>query len=283
MGFGFPNPVLILCTAGACKSASFEAMQFVAEADSGGRRTLRRKRIKKLGKRVIRAVSDFILRQSRIGVGPVFPPSVFPWLVEFQTEWHRIRDELDRVLANHGALPAFHEVSPDQKRISQGDSWKVFPFYGFGDPFEPNLARCPQTARLLKRVPDLRNAMFSILAPRYHIPAHRGPTNGLIRIHLGLIVPGNADVCRIRVGDRVFGWEEGKCVVFDDYYEHEVWNDTDQARVVLFFDVDRPLRPLGRLVNRLVLAIVKRSDYVKDAKRNAAEWNTRYAALEQQR
>jgi aspartyl/asparaginyl beta-hydroxylase (cupin superfamily) len=184
------------------------------------------------------------------------------------------------VLATREALPAFHEVSPDQKRISKGDSWKIFPFYAFGDSFEPNLRRCPQTARLLAEVPHLRNAMFSILAPRYHIPAHKGPTNGIIRIHLGLIVPGGADVCRIRVGDKVFGWEEGKCVVFDDYFEHEVWNDTDRPRVVLFFDVDRPLRPLGQLVNLVVIAAIKRSAYVRDAKRNAQEWDTRYSDLE---
>jgi beta-hydroxylase len=205
---------------------------------------------------------------------------VFPWLGSLEADWRLIRKELDQVIANRDALPAFHEVSPDQKRISQGDRWKIFPFYAFGDSFEPNLARCPETARLLKQVPHLRNAMFSILAPRYHIPPHRGPTNGIIRIHLGLIVPGGKDVCRIRVGDRVFGWEEGKCVVFDDYFDHEVWNDTDHPRVVLFFDVDRPLKPFGWLVNRLLLALIKRSDYVKDAKRNAREWNTRYADSE---
>lgn len=247
------------------------------------RRQARRKRVKKAGKRLIRAVSDFISRQSRIGVGPTFPPTVFPWLEQFEANWQGIRKELETVLETQGVLPTFHQVSPDQKRISKGDNWKIFPFYVFGDSFEPNVARCPETARLLKRVPHLRNAMFSILAPRYHIPPHKGPTNGIIRIHLGLIVPGGPDVCRIRVGDCIFGWEEGQCVVFDDYFEHEVWNDTDRPRVVLFFDVDRPLRPLGRLVNRFVIAAIKRSAYVKDAKRNAREWNTHYTDFESKR
>ena len=243
-------------------------------------RERRRNRVKKAGKRLIRAVSDFISRQSLIGPGPTFPPTVFPWLDRFEAEWRTIRAELELVLATNEALPTFHQLSVDQKRISQGESWKVFPFYVFGDSFEPNLERCPETARLLARVPHLRNAMFSILAPRYHIPAHKGPTNGIIRIHLGLIVPGGPEACRIRVGDRIFGWEEGKCVVFDDYFDHEVWNDTDRPRVVLFFDVDRPLKPLGRLVNRLVIAAIKRTAYVKDAKRNAREWNARYTEFE---
>lgn len=246
-------------------------------------RERRRKRVKKAGKRMIRALSDFISSQSRIGPGPVFSPAVFPWLAAFENNWRRIRAELEEVLENRDELPAFHELSPDQRRISRGDSWKIFPFYAFGDSFLPNLERCPETARLLRQVPNLRNAMFSILAPHYHIPPHRGPTNGIIRIHLGLIVPGGPDVCRIRVGDQIFGWQEGKCVVFDDYFEHEVWNETDQPRVVLFFDVDRPLRPVGWLVNRLMIFAIKRSAYVRDAKKNAREWNTRYTDFESKR
>lgn len=246
-------------------------------------REWRRERVKKAGKRLIRDLSDFIASQSRIGVGPVFPSTVFPWLVSFEDNWRQIRAELEQVLENRDQLPAFHELSPDQKRISRGDRWKIFPFYAFGDSFPPNLARCPETARLLRQVPNLRNAMFSILDPHYHIPPHRGPTNGIIRIHLGLIVPGGPDVCRIRVGDRIIGWEEGKCIVFDDYFEHEAWNESDRPRAVLFFDVDRPLKPLGWLVNRMVIFAIKRSAYVRDAKRNAREWNQRYTDFESKR
>jgi beta-hydroxylase len=237
-----------------------------------------RQLLKGAARGVVGATSRLIARQSLIGSEPVFSPAVFPWLARFEERWPAVRAELDEVLRTHAALPAFHELSPDQKPISTGDNWKVFPFYVFGDPFEPNLARCPETARLLARVPQLRNAMFSILSPHYHVPPHCGPTNGIIRIHLGLIVPGGVESCRIRVADRVFGWEEGKCVVFDDYFEHEVWNDSDKVRVVLFFDVDRPLRPLGRLVNRCLLAGIRRSAYVKDLKRNASEWERRYQA-----
>jgi beta-hydroxylase len=239
-------------------------------------RRQRRKRRKRSGKAWIQSLSSFIERHSRIGAGPRFSPSVFPWLAAFEENWHLIRAELDHVLAVADRLPAFHEVSPDQKRISHGDHWKIFPFYVFGDAFGPNLERCPQTARLLATVPNLRNAMFSILSPRYHIPPHRGPTNGVIRIHLGLIVPGGPDTCRIRVGSEVFGWEEGKCVVFDDYYEHEVWNDCDRSRVVLFFDVDRPLKAVASVVNKLVIGAIKQSPYVKDAKRNTWAWEAAY-------
>jgi aspartyl/asparaginyl beta-hydroxylase (cupin superfamily) len=230
--------------------------------------TLRRRWVKATAKTAMAAVARLFQQQSLIGAQPVFDPSVFPWLAEFESHAPEILTELEAVLGGSERLPSFHEVSPDQARISQGRNWQVYPFYAFGDPFPPHCERCPKTAALLAGVPNLRNAMFSILAPRYHIPAHQGPTNGIIRIHLPLLVPRDWQSCRIRVGDRTFSWQPGQAVVFDDYYEHEVWNDTDETRVVLFFDVDRPMRPLGHLLNRLLIGIFKHSAYVKDAKRN---------------
>ena len=54
----------------------------------------------------------------------------------------------------------------------------------------------------------------------------------------------------MRVGDKMIYWEEGKCVIFDDTHKHEVWNDTDGIRVVLLFDVFRPLPGWLTLVNK---------------------------------
>jgi len=246
-------------------------------------RQVRRRIILRTGKILIRTMSRIIASQSLIGDTPVFDKSVFPWTADFEADWKKVRAELERVLRGLDELPSFHELSPDQYRISRGDNWKTFVFYVFGERFDPNCTRCPETARLLDRTPHLRNAWFSILAPHYRIPPHKGPTNGIIRIHLGLIVPRDSEHCRIRVDQEVFGWEEGKCVVFDDYFEHEVWNDTDEQRVVLFFDVDRPLRPLGRLLNKLLLAGIRRSPYVRDARRNMLAWEKRYREREQAR
>jgi aspartyl/asparaginyl beta-hydroxylase (cupin superfamily) len=247
-------------------------MQAETQTDSpAGFRAIRRRWVKSVAKSAMAAVAAFFRRQSLIGAEPVFHRDVFPWLAEFESHWPEILAELQVVLGDQAKLPAFHEVSPDQARISRGRNWQVYAFHTFGDPFPPHCAACPRTAALLESVPGLRNSMFSILAPHYHIPAHQGPTNGIIRIHLPLIVPRDREACRIRVGDRVFSWELGKAVVFDDYYEHEVWNDSDDLRVVLFFDVDRPMRPLGRWVIRLLIGIFKQSAYVKDAKRNLWE------------
>ncbi len=222
----------------------------------------------KSGRFLVQTLADFIGRQSLIGDQPVFDRSVFPWIEELENNWQKIQAELNEVLNSRHSLPSFHEVSPYQKRISKGDNWKTFVFYVFGDRFEPNCHRCPQTARLLEQVPSLRNAGFSILAPHYHIPPHRGPTNGIVRIHLALKIPRDSQDCWLRVDDRILHWKEGECIVFDDFYEHEVQNNTGEERAVLFFDVDRPMRLPGRLLTQLLINVFKYSAYVKDPMKN---------------
>jgi len=95
--------------------------------------------------------------------------------------------------------------------------------------------------RVLQKIPGMKSAMFSILAPRKHIPEHRGLWKGVLRYHLGLIIPEPVGSSRIRVGKDVRFWEEGKSMIFDDSHPHEVWNDCDSQRIVLFVDVERPL------------------------------------------
>jgi len=231
-------------------------------------RSVRREMVMKSGRFLVQTLADFIRRQSLIGDQPVFDRSVFPWIEELENNWQKIHAELNDVLKSRDSLPSFHEVSPYQERISKGDNWKTLVFYVFGDRFEPNCQRCPQTARLLAQVPRLRNAGFSILAPHYHIPPHRGPTNGIVRIHLALKIPKDSQNCWLRVDDRILHWKEGECIVFDDFYEHEVQNDTDEERVVLFFDVDRPMRLPGRLLTQSLINVFKYSAYVRDPMKN---------------
>ena len=172
-------------------------------------------------------------------------------------------------------IPTFHQISPDQGRISKGDNWKTYTFYAIGARIDDNCAECPVTAELLDKLPNLQNAWFSILAPRYHIPPHKGPTKAFIRCHLGLQVPKEREKCWIRVDEEICHWEEGKCLVFDDTYEHEVLNDTDEWRVVLFLDFDRPMDRIGTWFNQGVLGLIRSSHYFKDPMKNITNWNQR--------
>ena len=69
------------------------------------------------------------------------------------------------------------------------------------------------------------------------IPPHTGVTNTRLVAHLPLLVP---ERCGFRVGSETRAWAEGRTWVFDDTIEHEAWNDSDQLRGVLIFDVWSP-------------------------------------------
>ena len=235
-----------------------------------------RKSVIRTGKRLFRRSNAFFARQSLVGDRPILDNRQFPFLEAFEGEWKAILAEVEPVLAQRKMLPAFHEISPDQMKISMNQSWKVLVLYGFGTRSESNCRRFPKTAELLSRVPNLQSAWFSIIEPGYHIPAHRGVTKGILRAHLGLKVPEAAERCRMRVGDAIVSWHPGKSFVFDDLYEHEVWNETPEERVILLFDFDRPMRLWGRVLNRVLIGTLRLSPYFRDARRNLEAWENRF-------
>jgi aspartyl/asparaginyl beta-hydroxylase (cupin superfamily) len=133
---------------------------------------------------------------------------------------------------------------PDRTHaLTNNRSWSAYRFWENGQFFEENAARCPQTTHAISQLPlpfiRARSpmALFSILEPHTHIPPHNGMLNTRLICHLPLIVPDN---CRLRVGNHTRAVEEGKVLIFDDSIEHEAWNDSDEVRVILLFEIWRP-------------------------------------------
>ena len=245
-----------------------KAREGVAHTGHQGRR-------RALGKLAMRTLDAFLVRHSKVAATPFLDHAAFPWVTGLEAQAAAIRAELNQVMQRPQDIPTFHEMSPDQARISTGDNWRTFVFSVFGQRIQENCERCPHTAKTLDQVPGLQNAWFSILAPGYHIPPHRGPTKAVVRCHLGLVIPAQAERCWIRVGDKTRHWENGRCLLFDDTFEHEVHNDTAEARVVLFIDVDRPLDSTGERCRRVALALLRASSYVKRPLANLERWNRR--------
>lgn len=117
--------------------------------------------------------------------------------------------------------------------------WKTFPLIFFGIHHRENQNFCPETTKLIKQIPELVLAEFSILHPHSHILPHKGYSNAVLRNHLPLIVPDGKQ-CALKIEDETHFWEKGKLVVFDDSFVHEAWNNSDEIRVVLMFDVAKP-------------------------------------------
>src|SRR3712207_43688 len=154
--------------------------------------------VSRWGKKLRHRVSAVIARSSKVSDRPVFDPSLFPWVAEFERGWPEIRAEVEDLLARGGdAIPALAEISPDHRRIAPPGKWKSFFLWGYGYRLEENLRRCPKTAEAVAKIPGLNSAFFSILTPGAHIPRHRGVTKAILTAHLGLVVPKEREACRM--------------------------------------------------------------------------------------
>ncbi|HEY9619799.1 MAG TPA: aspartyl/asparaginyl beta-hydroxylase domain-containing protein [Crinalium sp.] len=229
--------------------------------------------------KTIKYLESLVPAYSKVGNSIFFQPEQFPWSKELEANWKVIRQELDRVMEYADELPNFQDISPRQHRIANDNLWKTYFFFAFGFRSKKNCDRCPETTKLLKKIPGLKVAFFSILAPGKHIPEHYGKHKGLIRYHLGLKVPEPRTACRIRICDQIAYWEEGKSLMFDDTFPHEVWNDTDGYRVVLFLDIARPMRFPMSFVNWLVCTILSLSPVVQVARGNHETWEKQFEAM----
>lgn len=173
----------------------------------------------------------------------------FPWFDDLASQTAAIRAELEALIADPGAdlIPYVRMekgVSGSQwDPLNHNLDWGACFLWEYGRPNMPVLERCPRTANALAALPSARipgrapSAFFSMLKPHTRIPPHTGVTNTRAIVHLPLIVPPG---CGFRVGGETREWIVGKPFAFDDTIEHEAWNDSDELRAVLIFDVWNP-------------------------------------------
>jgi beta-hydroxylase len=216
------------------------------------------------------------LKLAKLGNPCVYDSAAFPWAAAVEREWRLIRAELDRVLARKAELPDVQEMMTDAAALSRDGGWKVFPLIAYGLRSQANIDLCPETWRIVQTIPGLTTAMFSILEPGKRIPPHRGPYNGVLRLHLGLIIPEPRERTALRVGPERRHWQEGRALIFDDAYEHEAWNETAGLRVVLFVDFRKPLRFPVSALNRLLLGLAVFTPFVRESGENLRRWERRF-------
>jgi aspartyl/asparaginyl beta-hydroxylase (cupin superfamily) len=165
---------------------------------------------------------------------PWYDAQEFPLAAYLQENFPAIREE---ILALDPS--GFHR---EGERIRRSGDWDVAFFYERGRRRDELCEACPVTARGIDAYPAMRTITGLIYLSRMrgstHIAAHRGPTNLRLRCRLGIEVPSGD--CAIRVGDETRRWRQGRCLVFDDFFEHEAWNHTDQDRIVLIVDLWHP-------------------------------------------
>ncbi|MCH2111410.1 MAG: aspartyl/asparaginyl beta-hydroxylase domain-containing protein [Planctomycetes bacterium] len=172
----------------------------------------------------------------------------FPWTQSLEEAFPVIRAELD-------ALPKGDYTPWPGTDLNQG-KWNTFPFFVPGHRYERNIDLCPETTKLIEAaIPKVTMASFSYMEPGAHIAPHSGFSHAVLRTHLALRVPEGETW--LRVGHQTRGWEEGKVFVFDDMYEHEAKNATEEPRIVLMCDFLRPFSKrtslLGHFRQQLII------------------------------
>lgn len=204
---------------------------------------------------------------TRLPAIPFFDRAHFPWLSELEAATEAIRNDAAEMIKQdwqkfhpYIQYPAGAPVNQWQA-LNHSPSWSTLHLWKGGERIADACARCPNTVAVLEKLPMADQpsfaptAMFSVLAPHTKIPPHTGSTNTRLVLHLPLILPPH---CGFRVGNDTREWKMGEAWVFDDTIEHEAWNDSDQPRTILIFDVWNPL--LSAAERNLVTAMMNASN-----------------------
>lgn len=188
---------------------------------------------------------------SKVPSRPVVERTRFAELDALRANWQAIRAEA-LALADSGAIR-----QAEGRKDASFDSffrqgWKRYYLKWYGNALPSAQAQCPHTVALVNAIPSVKAAMFALLPPGSKLNKHRDPFAGSLRYHLGLITP-NSEACRILVDGEELVWRDGEDFMFDETYVHWAENATEQTRVILFCDIERPLHTsLMRAINRAV-------------------------------
>ncbi len=170
-------------------------------------------------------------------VRPFHEPEGFAFLEPIAQATASIREEALRVIKGFRAVTWMRRTSFSRHHgFCEGYRGRFLLHYA-GLEFGLNQRMCPQASGWIDQVPGLVAMGFFLLDAASHIKPHRGEFDGTLRAHLGLVVP---EGCRLRVTDQTRPWSEGAWLVFDDFLEHEAWNDSQQTRCVLHLEYFKP-------------------------------------------
>ncbi|WP_369071862.1 lipid A hydroxylase LpxO [Klebsiella quasipneumoniae] len=185
-------------------------------------------------------LNGFMYLFSRVPNTPYLRPEMFPELAILQQNWLVIREEGIR-------LQQLEQIKAADKYNDAGfnsffkTGWKRFYLKWYEDAHPSASQLCPQTTALLRDIPSVKAAMFATLPDGSRLPRHRDPYAGSLRFHLGLATP-NDDRCFIEVDGQRYSWRDGEGVLFDETYIHYAENTSGENRLILFCDIERPMR-----------------------------------------
>ena len=177
---------------------------------------------------------------SKLPNDPILNVDDIDELVLLRDNWQVIREEALNLQAE-GKIKAADKLNDAGFNSFFRAGWTRFYLKWYGDPLPSAISQCPKTVELLSNTKSVKAAMFASLPSGGVLTPHRDPFAGSLRYHLGLVTP-NDDNCYILVDGEKHSWRDGQDVLFDETFIHEAHNETEQNRIILFCDVNRPMK-----------------------------------------
>ena len=167
---------------------------------------------------------------------PVFyDPAELPGARILEENFATIRDEVMAYFHAHGGeMKANFTPYAYRER-----GWKTVNLFSYFFEYGDNCRKFPKTTEIVRRIPNVSMAQVAVIDPHTRVKAHFGDTNVVIRMHLGLSVPGGLPELGLRARRQRVTWQEGKVWAFNIAHRHYAWNATDRPRVALVVDVFR--------------------------------------------
>jgi ornithine lipid ester-linked acyl 2-hydroxylase len=204
----------------------------------------------------------------------IFDPKIFPWTQHFRNNWKNIREEYIRY-NQYFIVPSHNQINKTVASCDTNNKWKTLYLRIFNK--NTKIANFfPMTMNLINLCPCTL-AFFSILEPGARLTPHIGIYKGVIRYHLGLIVPKEWQKCFIKVDQTKLHWSEGSDIMFDDMFLHHAENNTNEPRVILFLDIKRDFHNVFlNITNAFFLNFVKSNDVLNDTITNANSFKKKF-------
>lgn len=202
-------------------------------------------------------INSLLYLCSRLPAKAYLSTAEFPDLAPLQAHWREIREE-GLALMRQGQIKRSEQFNDVGFNSFFKTGWKRFYLKWYGEHHPSAMKLCPRTTELLQGIGSVKAAMFAELPPGSKLVRHRDPYAGSYRYHLGLDTPNDPD-CYINVDGEHYFWRDGEAVVFDETYIHYAQNKTDRNRLILFCDIERPLkyrwaRAFNRWFSRTVMS-----------------------------
>lgn len=179
---------------------------------------------------------------------PFYEKSDFPFLEHLEKSHKLILNEFSDIVSDEQLMQPYIKIDPPVNaqwaELNYSPNWSSYHLYNNGQPIRENCVRCPETIRIIETLPlatvtnQAPEVFFSLLRPGTHIPPYYGMENYKLTVHLPLIIPKFSG---IRVGDETKRWKPGKCLIFDDSFEHEAWNKSQESCAILSLEIWNPL------------------------------------------